>query len=171
MYSIYLVKNTVNGKGYVGITSKTMEDRKRRHLKNVKGKNELLLHKAIKKYGKDAFVWELLCVTENWNDEIRYIKEYNTHFLEGHGYNMTFGGEGTLGKEPWNKGLPSKENKQAKEYILLSPTGEQFHIRGIGTVREFGLMPRSMRKSLKEGKPIAAGKRKGWQLFHYTTNG
>ena len=164
MYSIYIAKNTVNGKCYIGVTSKTLEDRKRRHYKNVKGKNEHVFHKAIKKHGKDAFVWELLTQTDDWNEETRYIKEYNSHYLDGHGYNMTYGGEGTLGRDPWNKKLRGKDNKQSKEYLLTSPTGEQFHIRGIDSVTEFGLSKSGMRKSMRDGRPIQAGKRKGWQL-------
>jgi len=29
--------------------------------------------------------------------EKEYIKQYNSHYIEGNGYNMTYGGEGTNG--------------------------------------------------------------------------
>ena len=55
---IYKVTNTVNGKLYIGQTSRTIEVRWREHIQDAFGRNNkgfFALHRAIKKYGKDAF--------------------------------------------------------------------------------------------------------------------
>lgn len=57
------------------------------------------LHKAIKKYGKDNFKFDHIADAFNWKDacqiEKDLIKELNTCLPNG--YNLTLGGDGTLG--------------------------------------------------------------------------
>ena len=60
-----------------------------------------VLHKALKKYGTDAFNWTIIDSTdqepEAFELEVKYIKEFNSHYIDGFGYNMTDGGEGISG--------------------------------------------------------------------------
>lgn len=54
----------------------------------------------MQKYKIEDFEWTILeeCNNELLNErEIYWIKEKNTHFKEGYGYNMTFGGKGGPG--------------------------------------------------------------------------
>ena len=57
-----------------------------------------LIHKAIRKYGKDAFEWVVLCVCcvdFLYDEEVWQIRAHKT--LVPNGYNMTSGGDGVLG--------------------------------------------------------------------------
>lgn len=99
-----------NGKVYVGCTSETLNKRKRMHKHfSFKRNGQTLFARAIRKYGWDNIIWEELYNTDNHidllNKEQEFIKELNT--LKPNGYNLTAGGEGTLGFEPWNKGKKS----------------------------------------------------------------
>lgn len=97
MNTIYCIENTINGKKYVGKTSKDIEKRFREHVNasNRKTTNSLL-HKAILKYGAKSFkiyILEENITSENSNSkEIFYIKSLNT--LCPNGYNLTKGGDG-----------------------------------------------------------------------------
>ena len=91
---IYKATNKINGKSYIGQTSRTLEKRKKGHLKGSQLQNtKSYFHKAIKKYGIDNFVWEILLETFEDLDtkEKYYIRTFGTF---GNGYNLTTGGEG-----------------------------------------------------------------------------
>lgn len=110
---IYLITNNVNGKMYVGQTSKTPLQRFKIHVQDSYRNNERYnsaLHKAIRKYGESNFKVETLeeCNIEILGDrEVYWIDKLNTF---KNGYNMTLGGEGSNRLE-----LPNK-----KEFIELS---------------------------------------------------
>ena len=60
MNVVYLVTNVRNGKQYVGVTKKGLEKRKREHLWAApRFQHKMPFHAAIRKYGSDAFIWEL----------------------------------------------------------------------------------------------------------------
>lgn len=117
---IYKITNKINNKIYIGQTVYTITHRWKDHL-DESGNNiakHYLLHQAINKYGVDNFIVEELerCDNEKLNERERYwIKIFNSYYLTGYGYNMTYGGEGTLRYsdeeilELWNKGLKSGE--------------------------------------------------------------
>lgn len=88
---IYKITNKVNGKCYIGQTRYTVEFRWRQH-KN--SKDDLVLHRAFRKYGIENFLFETIeeCNVDKLNErEMYYIAEYNS-FKDG--YNMTVGGDG-----------------------------------------------------------------------------
>lgn len=93
-YYIYKVTNKINGKIYIGQTN-NFDKRKQQHEKCYK-KEDCIFHRAIQKYGKENFEWEIINKTTSlekaYELEKKYIKEYNT-FGEN-GYNMTKGGDG-----------------------------------------------------------------------------
>lgn len=89
---IYIIKNKINDKVYVGQTTKTVEERFKQHKKLSKSSSNQLIHKAIKKYGKENFYIETLECCENIlldEREIIFIKLYNS-FKDG--YNLCEGG-------------------------------------------------------------------------------
>lgn len=98
MFSIYRFTNKVNGKVYIGKTIDP-KTRLRDHLKSSNN-STLALHRAITKYGKENFTFEVIFVTFIESDldhfERHFIKEYDCCLLDGRhkGYNMTRGGEG-----------------------------------------------------------------------------
>lgn len=91
-----------NGKSYIGQTIYELEYRKSKHKGDYKSKN-LIFYYAIRKYGWNNIIWEIIDTAETQeelNEKEKYwIKYYNTHFKaeNSNGYNMTTGGEGTSG--------------------------------------------------------------------------
>ena len=95
---LYLLTNTVNGKQYVGITSRTMPQRLAEHAGVAqRGRSTIIAH-AIAKHGIENFVMRVLAEVETWEElaamERQAIQEYQTFMPQG--YNMTLGGDGTL---------------------------------------------------------------------------
>ena len=101
MYSVYaLIFN--NTKTYIGLTTRSIEIRKKEHIScSIRKNPKYLLHKAIKKYGEESFEMITLETTNNKDElkmlEKKYIKEYNSYFENEIGYNMSLGGEGNFG--------------------------------------------------------------------------
>ena len=91
-----------NGKVYIGITNRSLEQRKKEHKRNANAGDTKCLYKALRKYNMiDTFELIKIDTTETFEElcekEIMYIFEYNSHYIYGYGYNMTYGGEGTNG--------------------------------------------------------------------------
>jgi hypothetical protein len=86
-----------------------------------------ILHKAIKKYGKDNFaINSIYESTDEWYTsevmEEYYIREYNSHYLDGHGYNMTYGGMGSQGPRRSTK---RKSQMTGSGNIMNNPVTKQ----------------------------------------------
>jgi group I intron endonuclease len=104
MYFTYKVNCKINNKPYIGWTE-DFDKRRYSHLlesKNVKQPSyNTVFHKAIRKYGEKNFEWEILYTTNDLDVakymEKWFILEYNSHYIDGYGYNMTYGGDGTVG--------------------------------------------------------------------------
>ena len=61
MYLIYKVTNKINSKIYIGLTSKTAEQRCMQHINDaVQNRDNYAFHSAIRKYGYNAFELEVL---------------------------------------------------------------------------------------------------------------
>ena len=80
MSEIYLIVNKINGKLYVGQTSINFKKRWTKHINsavNSPSKGCVSLYRAIRKYGKDNFIFECIEETEDLdNREIHWINEY-----------------------------------------------------------------------------------------------
>lgn len=90
---VYKVTNKETEEVYVGITTKSIEDRKKDHLKkSIKGKS-YAFQNAIATYGADAFKWEQIDTAATTDElaqkEKEYILEYNS---KEQGYNSDSGG-------------------------------------------------------------------------------
>lgn len=87
---IYLIKNIINNKSYIGQTIRPVKARFMQHIKSGRG----LIGRAIKKYGMDNFKFEVLydclSVEDLNNKEIEFIKKFNT--IAPNGYNLQGGG-------------------------------------------------------------------------------
>ena len=90
---VYKITNTVNQKSYIGIS--IYEPEKRRIRDHLTGRGNRILANAIKKYGRDAFIYEILekdVFPEILPDlEVAYIAKFKT--VRPLGYNLTTGGE------------------------------------------------------------------------------
>jgi group I intron endonuclease len=110
---IYKATNLINGKCYIGQTTRGFEKRVREH-NNLSGNTKgYYFHNAVRKYGKDNFEWEILCECESKTMldimETFKIMVNHSHISEG-GYNLTWGGEGSIGLKL------SEETKERMRY-------------------------------------------------------
>lgn len=100
-YDVYKITNKTNNKVYIGITSKGLSARWKEHLYNAEHGCPFKLHNAIRKYGKENFSIELIDFCNSWEEleekEKYYISEYKS-LQDEFGYNMTEGGDGTIGR-------------------------------------------------------------------------
>ena len=97
---VYLIRNKVNGKGYVGATQRTAEERWRAHRYESHGRALCRhLHSAMKEFGEDAFEISVLASVETleelYKTERKFIVELGT--LAPEGYNLNLGGGGGKG--------------------------------------------------------------------------
>lgn len=93
MPSIYIIKNKINDKVYVGQTINKIETRFTNH-KMASRIEDTKLYRAIRKYGEDNFYIELLEEVEI--DSLNEREKYWINFYDSYnnGYNSTLGGDG-----------------------------------------------------------------------------
>lgn len=116
IYTIYRIIFP-NGKSYIGWSSRSVDARKREHIKSSKRNTSIILYKAMRKYEVGDLLWEIvyqsadkeytLEIAENY-----FIRLYKSHISEN-GYNITYGGEGTIGAK-------DSEETRAKKSIASS---------------------------------------------------
>lgn len=91
---IYLITNTINGKKYVGQHHLPIPDRRwKSHIsQSLRGDRNYILYNAMKKYGLDKFIIDVLYVCENF--KLSYYEEFFANLLHTYiwdpspGYNM-----------------------------------------------------------------------------------
>ncbi|OHY30919.1 hypothetical protein BI362_00845 [Streptococcus parauberis] len=90
---VYCVNNIINDKKYIGITTRTIDERFNEHCKA-----NSIIGKAISKYGKNNFrIYQLDSADSKqslFELEKYFINKYDTY---KNGYNATIGGEGVVG--------------------------------------------------------------------------
>lgn len=102
---VYLVTCIITGKQYVGITTRGYLNRWKRHIRaSLKKKDNYKFHAAIRKYGVENFIIEVLerksysnpkrLVGWLYRREMFWIEKLET---KRYGYNSTDGGDGVLG--------------------------------------------------------------------------
>lgn len=112
--AIYKIENKINHKIYIG-QSKEPKRRFKTHCYRSE-KYDSLIHKAIKKYGKENFSFEILGWFEDYNDKERYyIKYYRS--LTPYGYNVQPGGEEPPHYSGENNPFAKISNEQAERII------------------------------------------------------
>jgi group I intron endonuclease len=114
MYYIYIFKNKINNKVYVGKTN-NIDRRQIEHLSKSKTSNNGHFYNAIRKHGFDNFELNILFACENEDEtyikEIHYIELYQSND-KNLGYNSTTGGEGLKGVSEETRKKMSENAKQ-----------------------------------------------------------
>lgn len=150
MWTVYLVK--INKKQYVGITSKGLDWRKRRHLVEARrGLTKTVFHNSLAKNHEIA-VWSILDQVNSKEEAIllekRYIKDLNTLFPNG--LNLTKGGDGFWGTRH------TKESKQKISQGNLGLKRSKVTKKRISNATR-GLSKRPQTQTEKDLKSIARG--------------
>ena len=95
---IYHITSLVTGLSYVGKTGKTLDARWAQHVSDARNGSTNYLHRAIKKYGSDSFLREIVC--ECPEDSSNFWESFCILAFSSRsplGYNMTDGGDGVPG--------------------------------------------------------------------------
>jgi len=110
-----------NGKHYIGQTTTSLDQRTKEHKCCAKSGDTKCLYNALRKYDMiDTF--ELIeidtadTLEELCEKEIIYIQEYKSYYMDGNGYNMTFGGEGTNGYVYTEEDRQRNSERQKKRF-------------------------------------------------------
>ena len=91
---IYIIKNTINNKVYIGQTRVSVEQRWKEHLRHAQYGDQII-NRAMKKYGIDKFYIETLEICDISVLDYRemfYIDLYNSTD-KSKGYNISIGGK------------------------------------------------------------------------------
>lgn len=95
IYEAYCEKS---GKTYIGLTTQSLKTRRQQHESYARRGSNTHFHKALRKYGADAFDWDVTLKVSSLDDlkrmERLMISLYERHQL----YNETEGGDGTFGR-------------------------------------------------------------------------
>lgn len=95
---VYCYTNKTNNKKYVGQTKRTLKRRHDEHMWASLGGNDshLPFHRAIKKYGIENFILEILVTDCKSYEELNKLEQFYIKTLETlktqHGYNISSGG-------------------------------------------------------------------------------
>jgi group I intron endonuclease len=91
MSCIYVLTNKINGKKYVGQTSRSFDFRLKKHLSCARNKNKLKISRAINKYGIDNFE---KYIYECQEEDLDYLETEMIKILDSinNGYNLETGG-------------------------------------------------------------------------------
>lgn len=106
---IYKATSIISNKSYIGQTIRKFEIRKKEHIRNsinLKHKDfNCHFYRALRKYGEDKFLWEIIEVYKNIDRDIVhdnlfkleefYVNKYNSF---KNGYNSDKGGKGSKGR-------------------------------------------------------------------------
>ena len=112
---IYIIRNKINNKVYIGQTTQTINIRFTNHKMASRTGEDTKFYRAMRKYGEENFYPEQLEEVEvkDLNDRERYwIKQYNSYY---NGYNSTLGGDQPYRIDYdevfnlWNQGLTLTE--------------------------------------------------------------
>lgn len=137
--TLYRIVHVATGREYIGITSRKASERWTQHKTEARrGKSTSYIHRALRKYGIEAFSFEPLRKLPDWDAAL--AAECAEIAARKPAFNMSKGGEGTKGCKQSEETKAKRAAKlrgktmspEARELIRLSALGNQ---RGLGTKR------------------------------------
>jgi len=135
-WCIYIIKNIVDGKVYIGQTSniKVRISSHKSELKRNKHRNEYLQN-AVNKFSIDNFVFEVIedCDETNIDNRERYWMDFYDSCNRSKGYNLVYGGNSNkhhseetklkIGNSLIGKRIGWEMDEETKNKISISKTG------------------------------------------------
>lgn len=126
MCGIYLIRNTITNKVYIGQSNdikRRWSEHKARAFNLENNCSHKPLYLSMRKYGLDAFQLEILCecsIDELDEQEQKYIEEYNS--LTPNGYNILSGGQQFRAeiKQYYCKNCGEKITKYATQELCIN---------------------------------------------------
>lgn len=137
---VYIARNKINGKCYVGATEKPLKERAYGHFWRAKNGRRGVFSSAIRKYGEDAFEWSVIFACRDFFDALDWERVFISKIKPE--YNMTEGGGGV-------KGLKFSDESRAK--MAARKKGKPNHWSN-------GQMPAEIRERLAEYRRAEAGR-------------
>lgn len=104
MYTVYKIINTINNKTYVGV-------HKTSNPNDTYMGSGVAIRNAIKKYGKESFIKEIILTTESKDEAYSLEKKLTEDYSNSDSYNMKQGGVGGFTPEVARKGLIARSRK------------------------------------------------------------
>jgi group I intron endonuclease len=150
MYYIYKSTNKINGKYYIGRCKGPLKEREYKHWWYATNKkSNVPFPNALRKYGRENFVWDIIEETREDNNgerEIYWIGKLNPD------YNATLGGDGgTLGR-PCPEHVKEATRKSRIVAVRDRTTGKEY--TSMKEAREdTGVLESSISRSLKYNGP------------------
>ncbi len=134
MNFVYKVTNTENGKSYIGITSRSTEERWKEHLSRAKnGLRNSRIYAAIRKYGVEKFevttIDQVDCEDSVRELEKKYIQKFDSY---KNGYNCNFGGHGFL---TFPDDIRKKISEAQKGKVISKETKKKMSVAKLGDSR------------------------------------
>lgn len=118
--TFYKITNLINGKYYYGVhRTKNLND-------SYLGSGKLI-RQAVKKYGKENFVKEVLCLFNTYEESLKFESEFITGNLltDPLCYNLTEGGKGWFGDGRPSPSLGRKASPETIDKLIKSHTGKK----------------------------------------------
>jgi group I intron endonuclease len=187
---IYRITNNVTGMSYVGQTTKSIEERFKKH--SERPSKSMHISSMIKKYGKNNFTIELIEEANSQDElnylEVYYVKHFDTMYPKG--YNHRAGGEQNCTMSQATKDKISKtklgvpllkrrgELRSEEQRIKISrglggkaiigynqETKETIYLQTLHAGRKLGFNPSNISSVLKNKRPHTKG-----FVFYYEEN-
>lgn len=92
---VYVARNKINGKCYIGATDRGLAFRSNRHKWRAEHGEKSKFCSAIRKYGFDAFEFSILQICKDFFEALEYERKFIAELKPE--YNMTAGGGGVKG--------------------------------------------------------------------------
>jgi hypothetical protein len=140
---IYRATNKLNGKFYVGLSTQTLDERKRGHILDAKRGSYLFMN-ALTKYGEDGFIWKEIDVAYS-KEELGEKEDYWIERLDARnkdiGYNLRRGGYNAPLDDPETIRKIKEANslkvycfQNGIVYLSITEAGKQLGIKNLAKV-------------------------------------
>jgi group I intron endonuclease len=166
MFYIYAYENKISGKIYIGQTIDP-NNRDKRHVQNNGVKDNSLIDKKIKQYGRDNFDLWIISIIETKEqanqEEIFWIMEMRDRLGRKMVYNLTDGGDGMSGfrhsEESKKKNslahigrVPANKGKSPNEKTIMKMSSSHIGKNGYWTGKKLSEETRKKKSEAMTGK-------------------